>query len=60
MRHERLSILGKTGREDDELVKLVHTLEELINEGANQDVDRANLAIDLHREHDISVINRFE
>ena len=60
MRHERLSVLGKTGREDDELVKLVHSLEELIDEGANQDVNRANLAVDLHRKHNISVINRFE
>ena len=60
MRHERLCILGKTCREDDELIKLVHSLEELIDEGANQDVDCANLAVNLYREHDISVINRFE
>ena len=33
MRHQGLRILGETGREDDELVELVHPFEKLVNEG---------------------------
>lgn len=60
MLHQRLCILGKTGREDDQLVCLMHALEELSHEWAHQDVDWADLTIDFDWEHDVGILHRLE
>lgn len=57
MRHQRLCIFGQTGSKNDELVQLVHAFEELGYEGSNQDVDRADLPVDLNWKHYICVFH---
>ena len=58
--HQRLRILRQTRCEDNELVDFVHALEELGDERSHEHINCADLSIDLHREHDVCILHRFE
>ena len=58
--HQRISIFRETGRENDEFVQFVHSLEELGYEWSDEHVDDAYLAVDFDWKCNVGIFNWLE
>jgi len=60
LHHQWLGVLRETGREHNQLKVLLHALEELRDEGANQNVNCADLTFNFDWQGDVSVVDWLE
>jgi len=58
--HQRLRILRQTRSEHNKFIVLMHPLEELRHERPDQDVDHADLVLNLNRQGNVRVLHCLE